>query len=88
MLSAAPISPEERFFSNHEGMQEHAHLTRLARLGPIPLTLFAQRTGAAIADAGGIDHTETPAVFLTLLLGMKDMACRALKRSVGLARKV
>jgi hypothetical protein len=41
MLSAAPISPEERLTANHERMQEHTHLARLCRSVAVPLTLIA-----------------------------------------------
>lgn len=41
MLSAAPISPEERLTANHERMQKHTHLARLCRSVAVPLTLIA-----------------------------------------------
>ena len=42
MLSAAPISPEERCRTNSERMQQHADLARLFGRAAIPLTLLAQ----------------------------------------------
>ena len=59
MVSAAGVAPEERSSPNRERMQEHADLTWLRRRIAIPLTLLAQRTGAAVANAGPVHHTQT-----------------------------
>src|SRR5437868_1372569 len=63
MVATIPVMPEQRSRPNDEGMQQHAHLARLRGGSALPLTLLAQRTGAATADAGRIDHTQAPIGF-------------------------
>jgi hypothetical protein len=41
MLSAAPVTPEERSRANDERVEQHTHLARFARGFAIPLTLLA-----------------------------------------------
>src|SRR6266487_3684527 len=63
MVPAAPISPEEGSRPDVERMQEHTHLARLFGGTALPLTLFAQGTEATTADAGRVDHAQTPISF-------------------------
>jgi hypothetical protein len=88
MYSAAPIAPEERGSTNREWMQEHADLTRLRRRIAMPLTLLAQRTRAAVANAGPIHHTQTSIGFSALLMGEQLLGSRAAQRPIGLEGKV
>jgi hypothetical protein len=69
MNSPTSIMPEERLTPNHERMQEDAHLARLRRGAAIPLTLLAERTGAAPANASRIHHAQAPIGFSTPFLG-------------------
>ena len=59
----APVAPEQGRRTNDERMQEYTHLARLGSSAAIPLTLLAQGTGTTTADAGCIDHTQTPIGF-------------------------
>ena len=88
MFSAAPIAPEERGRTNLARMQQHAHLARLCRRIAIPLTLLAQRTRAAVANAGRIDHAQTAIDLAAPLLGMKRLPCGTEERPIRLERKV
>jgi hypothetical protein len=56
VCSAAPIAPEQRRGTHPERMQQDTHLARLCGRAAIPLTLLAQWTRAAVANAGSIDH--------------------------------
>jgi hypothetical protein len=60
VLSAAPVTPEQRGRADDERMQQHTHPARLRGSTAIPLTLLTQGTGTTTADAGGIDHAQTP----------------------------
>ena len=88
VLSAAPISPEHRCGTYPQRMQKHAHLTRLRSRVAIPLTLLAQRTRAAVANAGRIHHAQTSIGLATPLLGVKRLSCWTEERPIRLERKV
>jgi hypothetical protein len=88
MMSTTPVIPEERLISNHERMQEDAHLARLFGGAALPLALLAQRAGTATADAGRIDHAQTAIGFSTPLMGVKRLPSRASEGAIGLERKV
>jgi hypothetical protein len=77
-----PIPPEDRCRPDGEGMQEDAHLARLDRGAPIPLTLLAQRTGTATVDAGSIDHAQTPIGFSASLLQNQRLSSRTTQRPI------
>src|SRR5579863_168700 len=87
MDSAAPIAPEERGSAHLERVQQHADLARLGSGTAIPLTLLTQLTGTAAADAGSIDHTQTPVGFSALLMGEQGLGSRAAQRAIGLESK-
>jgi hypothetical protein len=59
MLPATPVFPEEGSRTNHQGIEQDAHLTRLFARAPLPLTLLAQRTRVTTANAGRIDHADS-----------------------------
>src|SRR6266700_6621284 len=66
---------------------EHGtHPSRLERRARF-LTLFAQRTGAAMANAGGIQHAHGAVAFWPTFLHKERMACWAAQRPIGLRRK-
>jgi hypothetical protein len=88
VLSAAPIPPEQRCGIHPERMQQHTHLTRLRGRVAIPLTLLAQRTRAAVANAGRIDHAQTTIGLATPLLEVKLLPCWTAERPIRLERKV
>ena len=73
VFSAAPIAPEQRGRADDEWMQKHTHLAGLRGSAAIPLTLLAQRTGTTAANAGGVDHTQTPIGFLAPLVCRKGL---------------
>ena len=50
----------------------------------MPLTLFAQETGAATADARRIDHTQAPVGFSAPLLRNKRLPGRTAQRAIWL----
>jgi hypothetical protein len=54
--SAAPVAPEQWGRTPLARMQEDADLARLRGGAAIPLTLFAQRAGTAVANTGRIHH--------------------------------
>jgi hypothetical protein len=86
--SAAPIAPEQRGRTHPLRMQQHTHLARLARFVSLPLTLLAQWTGVAVANAGRVHQAQAAVSFPTLLLDPQRLPGRAAERSVGLERKV
>jgi hypothetical protein len=88
MLSPAPIPPEERCGTHPEWMQQHTHLARLFGGVALPLTLLAQRTRAAVANAGRIHHAQTAIDLATPLLGMKRLSCWTAERPIRLEREV
>jgi hypothetical protein len=68
VLSAAPISPEQRCWTNDERMEQHADLARLFGGAALPLALLAERAGTTTANAGSIHHPQTPIGFSALLM--------------------
>src|SRR6266487_21659 len=54
----------------------------------LPLTLLAQKVGAAAANAGRIHDTQTPVSFWASLLDTKRLPCWTVERPIGLKRKV
>ncbi len=55
---ATPIVPQERGWADHQRVEQQADLARLFGSMSLPLTLLAQRTGAATADAGCIHYPQ------------------------------
>jgi hypothetical protein len=88
MISTTPVTPEKRRISDRERMQEDTHLARLGRGVAIPLTLLAQRTGAATANAGSIHHAQAAIGFSALLMREQLLGSRATQRAIGLEGKV
>ena len=88
MLSAAPIAPEQRCGTHPERMQQDTHLARLRGRVAIPLTLLAQRTRAAVANAGRIHHAQTAIGLATPLLRLKRLSSRTAEGSIWLERKI
>src|SRR6266487_3496564 len=88
MLPPAPITPEDGQRPDGQGMQEHTHLARLGGSAAIPLTLFAQGTGTTTADAGRIDHAQTPIGFPAPLVRHKRLPGGTTERSIQLEGKV
>ena len=74
MLSAAPISPQERGRTHLERMEQHTDLARLFGGAALPLTVLPQGAGAAAADAGCIHHTQAAIAFGALFL-RKETGC-------------
>ncbi len=87
VFSATPIPPEQRCTTHPERMQQHTYLTRLRGRAPIPLTLLAQRTRAAVANAGRIHHAQTAIGLSPPLLEVKRVSCWTAQRPIGLERK-
>jgi len=88
MQPPAPITPEQRSRPHRQRMQQHADLARLRYSAALPLTLFAQRTGAATADAGSIDHAQASIGLSTLLMGTKLLMSGAAERPIWLEREI
>ena len=66
--------------------EDGAHPARLLR-GTGFLTLFAQWTRAAMANAGGIQHAQRAVALRPAFLQVQRMACWAAQRPIGLRRK-
>jgi hypothetical protein len=60
VFSAAGVAPEQGGGTNEARMKKHTHLARLCCGVAIPLTLLAQWTRTAIADAGCIHDAQAP----------------------------
>ncbi len=60
MHAARPIAPEQWVGADLEGMQQDTHPARVSGGLPVPLTLLAQGTGAAVRDPGLIDDAQAP----------------------------
>jgi hypothetical protein len=88
MLSAAPILPEQGSRTHLPRMQQDTDLPRFRSGAAIPLTLFTQRTGAATAHAGGIQHTQAAIGFPAPLLDKQRLPCGTAQRPVWLESKV
>jgi hypothetical protein len=72
------------------GVDATAHSRGLRLRGGValPLTLLAQRTRAAVANAGRIHHAQTAIDLATALLGMKRLSCWTAERPIRLEREV
>src|SRR6266536_2987838 len=88
ILSATPIAPQERGRADHERVEQHADLARLFGGTALPLTLLAERTGAATADAGRIHHPRASIGFPTPLVDRERMPYRAAQRPIWLQGKL
>ena len=88
MLSPAPVTPEERSRADFERVEQHTHLARLFGGAALPLTLLAQGTGAAAADAGCIHHAQASIGFAASLVCYKRLASWTTERPIRLERKV
>ena len=88
MKSPTPVTPEERSRSHSERMEQQAYLTRLGSGAALPLTLVAQRAGAATADAGSIHDAQASIGFSALLMRDQRMSSLATQRPIGLESKV
>ncbi len=88
VMPTTPVIPEERLISNHEWMQQHAHLARLFGGAPIPLALLTQLTGTTTANAGGVHQPQAPLSLLPPLLERERAACGAAQGSIRLERKI
>ncbi len=88
MLSSAPVTPEEGRAANDERAEQYTHLARFGSFIAIPLTLLAQRAGAATVDTRRIDHAQPAITFLAPLVGTKRLPSRTAQRPIGLEGKV
>lgn len=88
VMPTTPVRPEERPISNHEWMQEDAHLARLFGGAALPLTLFTQRAGTATMDAGCIHHTQAAIGFSAAFVREQFLASRTTECAIWLKRKV
>ena len=88
MKSPTPVTPEKRSRSHGERMEQQTDLTRLGSGAALPLTLVAQRAGAATADAGSIHDTQASIGFSALLKRDQLLVSRATQRPIGLESKV
>ncbi len=69
-------------------MEQQTDLTRLGSGAALPLTLFAQRAGAATANAGRIHHAQAPISLTALLVGTQGLPSRATQCAIRLGNKV
>jgi hypothetical protein len=88
MVSATPITPEQRGRTNGQWVQQDTDLTRLFGSAALPLTLLAQRTGAATVDAGCIDHAQTPICLSASLMRRQLLGSWTAERAIRLEGKV
>ncbi len=85
---ATPVTPLDGLRTDHEGMQEHAHLARLCGGAAIPLTLLAQGAGTTTTDARRIHHAQTSVDLFAPLVGHKRLTSRTAQRAIRLEGKV
>src|SRR5258708_36202849 len=71
-----------------ERMQQHTDLARLFGNAAIPLALLAQRTRAALANAGCIHNAQAAIGFSAPLMRNQLLPCWAPKRAIRLEGKV
>jgi hypothetical protein len=83
-----PIATDQRKRTDNRWLQEHAHLARLRRSAPIPLTLVAQRTGTTTADAGCMHDAQVPVSVSPLLTRGTLLVGGATQRPIWLEGKV
>ncbi len=88
MLSATPIPPEQGSRANTAWMQQDAHSARVLGGPAVPLTLFAQLTGATHSDASLIDDAQAPSSFPASFLGKQARSSRTAQRVICLESKV
>jgi hypothetical protein len=84
MMPTAPVSPEKRFRTYKQWMQQHTYLVWLLRSTTLPLTLLTQRTGATTAPAGGIHDTQAAIGFSASLMRDQRLVSGATQRVIGL----
>jgi len=87
MLSATPITPEQRSGAKRERMQQQTDPTRLCRLWAVPLTLLAQGARATVAYPGGVEHPQAAIGFATLFGWVQRLVRRTAQGPVRLERK-
>jgi hypothetical protein len=88
MNPLTPVTPVEGSGTDGHWMQQDTHLARLFGRTALPLTLPAQRTGAATANAGCIHHTQASIGFSTSFMRDQFLSSRATERAIRLERKV
>ena len=88
MRPSTPVTPEERRGTSGQWMEQHADLARLLRGLPLPLTLLAERTGTATANAGAIHDTQAPIGFSAVFMREQLLRSRATHCPIGLESKV
>ena len=76
MNPATPVIPSDGFTPDHERMKQHADLARFGCGAALPLTLVAQRTGTATANAGSIHDAQTAIDLSALLMGDQRVPSR------------
>lgn len=69
-------------------MQQDTDLARLLGGLALPLTLLAQGTGTATADAGSIHQTQAPLGFSTVFMREQVLVSRTAQCRIGLQNKV
>jgi hypothetical protein len=84
----APVVPEQGSRTDDKWMQEYTHLTRLACFAAIPLTPLPQGAGAAMAEAGCIDHAQAAISFSAMFLDTKRLPGWTAQRPIWLEQKV
>jgi hypothetical protein len=88
MKSPTPVTPEKRSRSHSERTEQQTDLKRLGSGAALPLTLVAQRAGAATANAGRIDHAQAPIGLSAPLMGTQGLPSRATQYAIRLGNKV
>ena len=88
VCSPAPIAPEQRACTCLQRMEQHTDLAWLCSGVALPLTLLAQRTRSATANAGSIHHAQAAVGFSTVLMREQHLVSRTAQRPIGLQRKV
>ena len=85
---APPVTPEKRLRTHDKRVQQDAHLARLLGSAAMPLTLVAQGTRTATADAGCIHHAQASIGFSAPLMDNQRLASRTAQRPIWLGEKV
>src|SRR6266487_1748143 len=84
----APVPPEEGLRTDADWMQQDTHPAGFGGSSAMPLTLLAQWTGAALADASGINQPQTAISFCALFSRREPLAGGAAQCAIRLQHKV
>jgi hypothetical protein len=83
-----PVPPEEGIRADDEWMQQDTDPAGFGGSSAMPLTLLAQWTGAALADASSIHQPQTAISLMALFGGGESLPSGAAQGAIRLHHKV